>query len=1069
PTQRRHAAALVPARGHASGDGFLERYPENPMIGRTAVPRARWMARVLLVALAGSALLGSFVYTSVRQPAPAPASIFDALQFRGIGPAVMSGRINDLAVYEPNPAVFYVATATGALWKTVNNAITWEVLFDDEPDVVSIGAVAIQSDNPDVVWVGTGEANNRQSSSWGKGVYKSTDGGTTWRHLGLAGSRHIGRIVVDRRDANVVWVAALGSLWGPGRERGVFKSTDGGTTWKQVLFVDEDTGATDLVIDPSDARVLYAATYQRRRSPWGFNGGGPGSGIYGSRDGGDTWTRLTAGLPEGPMGRIGLDIYRKNPRHVYALVEHEREGGLYRSDDAGASWARISRTNPRPMYFSLVRVDPEDERRVYVGGVGLEISDDGGRTFRPHYGMHVDHHAFWINPRNTGHIIDGNDGGIAISYDRGAHWASVDNMDLGQFYHVGVDMDTPYRVYGGLQDNMAWGGSSATRSRLGIGNGEWVQVGEYDGMVALADPTDSNVLYIEAPAGRLLRVDRATNERKTITAQVPKVPRSRANWNAPLLVSPHDPATLLAGTERVYRSTDRGHSWEAISPDLTAGIDRDALTLMGVANRDIRLSRNDGVSAYSTLTSIDESPLTAGLLYVGADDGSVQMSRDGGAHWTRLDGRFPGVPTQTPVSAVVASRFEAGTAYVAFDGHANDDYRPYVYKTTDHGATWTSLAATLPAGHVVRCLTQDTKNQDVLYLGSEMGLFVSIDAGERWQRVRSNLPTVPIYQIVLHPRENDLILATHGRSIWILDDATPIQRAAESLAQAAYLFDPRKATQFRLAEDQQYWGEQRFFGQNPAFGAGISYYLRVAPRSIEVLVRDAAGEVVRRFDDKALANRKAAGINRIHWDLRYQPHTAPLVPVTPVSSLFIGNGIDGPFVPPGEYSVTLVIDGHDAGTRRLDVAGDPLIRLTDAERQTFQRMARQLYDMHDRALQIDATLRQLSDRLEATKGLAAAQVAGMTQGLQEIRARFAPGGRGGGGLRARIGVLESQVLASTSVPTGAQQAALEETNADLTALIESVNRIIAQVPASVGTDGKRPPIAPLRSVGSRER
>ncbi|HSR41068.1 MAG TPA: hypothetical protein VLL48_02825, partial [Longimicrobiales bacterium] len=449
-------------------------------------------------------------------PAPAlPAATLD-LRFRRVGPALMGGRVSDLAVVASNPSVFYVATATGGLWKTTDEATTWEVLFADEPDAVSLGAVAIAPTDPDLVWVGTGEPNNRQSSSWGNGVYRSTDGGRSWRWMGLADSRHIARIVIDPTDPQVVFVAALGSLWGAGGERGIFRTRDGGAAWEPVLVVDENTGATDLIMDPSNPRVLYAATYQRRRAPWGFNGGGPGSGIYRSTDAGNSWHLLGNGIPAGPLGRIGLAVHRGNPEILYATIEHETEGGLYRSDDAGASWRRVSGTNPRPMYFSKVRVDPRDPDRVYVLAQALLVSEDGGATFLPTWSLHPDHHALWIDPDDPSHLISGNDGGVAISHDRGRSWRSVDNMDLAQVYHVAFDTARPYRLYAGLQDNMAWVAPSASRSRLGIDDGAWSMVGEYDGFVTLPDPEDDRTLYTEAPGGRLFRVDRTTNERKLI-------------------------------------------------------------------------------------------------------------------------------------------------------------------------------------------------------------------------------------------------------------------------------------------------------------------------------------------------------------------------------------------------------------------------------------------------------------------------------------------------------------------------------------------------------------------------
>src|SRR3990172_8368868 len=492
---------------------------------------------------------------------------FEGLKFREIGPASPAGRIDDFAVLESSPATFYVATATGGLWKTTNNGTTFDVLFDGET-TSSIGDVAIAPVDPNLVWVGTGENNNRQSSSWGDGIYKSTDGGKSWRNMGLGTSRHVARVLVDPSDVDVVYVAALGSLFGPGGDRGVYKTTNGGESWSRVLHVDDDTGATHLVLDPRDPKVLYAATYQRRRATWGFNGGGPGSGIHKTTDGGKTWTQLTKGIPEGPKGRIGLDVYRKNPDVVYARIEHPDEGGVYRSDDAGASWSKRSSVNPRPMYFSQIRIDPNDDQRIYVLGVQLHVSDDGGKTFRDDGAekIHVDFHAMWIDPKKSRHILLGGDGGVGISYDRSETYDWLNNMNLGQFYHVSYDMGSPYLVCGGLQDNNTWCGPSAVRSRGGIANDDWFIIGGGDGFVALVDPKDPRVMYSESQNGRMNRVDRVTNERQSIRPEpVAGESKLRWNWDTPMMLSPHDPATIFVAAEKPFRSWDPGCVREALS------------------------------------------------------------------------------------------------------------------------------------------------------------------------------------------------------------------------------------------------------------------------------------------------------------------------------------------------------------------------------------------------------------------------------------------------------------------------------------------------------------------------
>ncbi|MBE3109481.1 MAG: hypothetical protein IMZ46_03045, partial [Acidobacteria bacterium] len=599
------------------------------------------------------------------------AGIATELPWRSVGPAIMGGRVDDLAVVQGNPDVVYMATASGGVWKTTNGGTTWAPVFDDY-GTTSVGAVAVAPSNPDIVWAGTGEANNRQSSSWGNGVYKSTDAGATWQRMGLADSRHIGRIVIDPKKPDVVYVAALGRLWGPNKERGLYKTTDGGKTWVNTKFIDEDTGFVDVAMDPSDSRVLYAAAYQRRRTPFGFNGGGPGSGLYKTTDAGRTWTRLTTGLPSGSLGRIGIDIYRKNPSVVYVTVEH-REGGLFRSDDRGKTWRKVNSLNPRPMYFSKVRIDPQDDRRIYVLGVPLYVSDDGGKTFRSDgaRNLHVDHHAMWIDPNDPSLILIGNDGGFGVSRDRARTWMRMNNVPLGQVYVVGYDMDDPYRLYAGLQDNGVWTGPSGTRFRVGPLNDDWYQVGGGDGMFVTADATDSRTVYLEMNNGRLLRFDRVSGESKAIRPVEPErggpggaqdatapAAADRFNWTTPLAISPHNPRTIYLAGNRLWRSVDRGERWTAISPDLTKQIERDKLPIMGVTG-DAMLSRHDGVSSYGNATSMAESPVEPGLLLIGTDDGNVQMSTNRGAAWTDLTSRFPGLPERAWVSRVLLSSFDA--------------------------------------------------------------------------------------------------------------------------------------------------------------------------------------------------------------------------------------------------------------------------------------------------------------------------------------------------------------------------------------------------------------------------
>ncbi len=616
------------------------------------------------------------------------------LQFRSIGPALMGGRIADLAVVEAKPQVFYVGTASGGVWKTVNHGTSWTPLFDEQPNG-SIGDVTVHQANPNLIWVGTGEPQNRQSSPWGDGVYKSTDAGNTWTHMGLDETKHIARILIHPRDPDIVYVAAVGDLWGPNEERGVYRTRDGGQTWENILFIDEHTGAIDMAMDPGDPNTIFAAMYQRRRTGWGFNGGGPGSGLYRSTDAGENWIELTEGLPEGDKGRIGIDVFRQDGNVVYALVEADarRAGGgrggrgggggaarsgLFRSLDRGDTWEKMSNTNPRPMYYSQVRIDPSNSDRIYVLGGSLMVSDDAGRSFRSDGAtqIHVDHHALWINPNDPDHLILGSDGGVAASWDGTGHWRMFDNIPLGQFYTISYDMRDPYYVCGGLQDNNPWCGPSNTRSFHGIRNQDWYETAYGDGFWTVVDPTDSTIVFSESQGGNMNRYDLITGE-KTVMRPITG-PRAdgdttkayRFNWNSPLLISKHDPSTIYLGANYLMRSRDRGMTWEEVGGmDLTKNIDRDTLVIMDVPGSEPQMSIHDGTSTYGNLTTVNESPITSGEIWAGTDDGNVQVTMDDGATWENVVDNIPGLPERTYVSRVAPSAHAQGRAYATFDGH----------------------------------------------------------------------------------------------------------------------------------------------------------------------------------------------------------------------------------------------------------------------------------------------------------------------------------------------------------------------------------------------------------------
>jgi photosystem II stability/assembly factor-like uncharacterized protein len=997
------------------------------------------------------ALLTVAVLSTGTAVAQIPESIFDGITRRDIGPAIMSGRVVDLAVYEDDPSIFYAASASGGLLKTVNGGATWENVFDTQT-TVSIGDVAINPTDPNVVWVGTGEANNRQSSSWGDGIYKSTDGGKTWRHMGLRDSQHIGRIVVDPQDTDIVYVAALGRLWGASKERGVFKTADGGLTWQHVLAIDEDTGAVDLIMDPANPKVLLAASYQRRRTGWGFNGGGEGSGIHKTVDGGRTWRKLSGGLPTGEVGRIGLDMYRRNSSIIYATVEH-REGGVFRSEDRGETWTRVNSLNPRPMYFSQIRIDPNDPQRIYVNGVNLHISDDGGKTFRDDGAsvVHLDHHAFWIDPRNSRHIIDGNDGGVWVSRDRALTWEHLNNYPIGQFYNVTVDMQQPYHIYGGMQDNASWGGPSSVRDRQGIANEHWYQMLACDGMFTVVDPHDGDTIYTNCQNGRIVRYDRKTGERKMIMPQPESdEPALRWNWTAPIIVSPHDGKTLYTGANRVFKSTDRGQRWSVVSPDLTNQLDRDELVIMGVSGRNITVARNDGMSSFGNITALAESPRRAGLMYAGTDDGNVHVSPDGGATWKNVTSRVPGVPKLIYVSRLTPSAFADGTVYASFDGHRSDDFKPYVYVSTDFGETWRSITGTLPAGSVY-VIKEDPKNQNLLYAGTEFGLFVSADRGANWTRWKG-MPTVAVYDLVVHPRDNDLVLGTHGRSFMVFDDISPLQQLTTAvLASPSHLFDVAPAVQYIPNENGWFLGGRSFRAPNRELGAFVNYYLRApAKEDVTIAISDGSGRTVRQ-----LHGPKTAGLHRVAWDLRDEPSGPP---ATGLAGAIVLTNL-GPFALPGEYRVQMTVDGR-VHTTTVKVNPDPLVEITDADRQTLHRTLLTLTDLQRTAgaaaeavTRLDQRMQQITEMLKAYPRAPApvtSSVAATTKQVAALRTAIAgSGGPGGGGfgggvqpLRNRINGVKTEVVGSQSLPTAVQMSQVETLRKQLTEQVDQLNAVI---------------------------
>ncbi|MDE3136309.1 MAG: hypothetical protein KGL59_07030 [Acidobacteriota bacterium] len=1028
---------------------------------RFAKPSLSLVFAALIFCLAPKAL--------AQQSAAAAPTIESAtahLKMRAIGPAIMMGRIDDLAVVESDPKTIYLGAATGGVWKTTDAGMTWTPLFDKESNM-SIGALAIAPSDPSIVWAGTGEANNRQSSSWGNGVYKSTDGGHTWAHMGLDETQAIGRIVIDPMNSDVVYVAALGHLWGPNPERGLFKSTDGGKTWQKVLFINDDTGVSDVAIDPQSPNILYAAAYERRRTVWGFNGGGPNGGVYRTTDAGATWKKLAGGLPEGDVGRIGLSVYRKDPNIVYAEVQAAK-GGIFRSEDKGLTWKKMSSTDPRPSYFSQIRIDPNNDLRIWLGGVNLYYSDDGGKTFntRRVLQVHSDFHAIWIDPNNSNYMLVGCDGGVYLSRDLGQDWDHLNVVPLGQIYEVGYDNQQPYHVCGGFQDNAEWCGPSRTWFLRGIVNSDWTMVGGGDGFYVKPDPSDPDTVYTESQDGGLIRRNLRTNEARSIRPVPPSstAPPYRFNWNSPLIISTHNHNTIYYGGNYVFKSTDRGDTWTRLGPDLTNNVDRNTLPVLGKLPTKDTLSLNDGVEWWPSITAIAESPLNAEVLWVGTDDGNLQVTRDGGRNWSNVVSRVPGVPKGTYVSRVVASKYEAGTAFVAFDGHRSNDFHVYLFKTTDYGQSWHSIANGLPeSGGTIHVIRQHPSDPNLLFVGAEFGAWFSVDGGEHWNRLGMGLPNVRVDDMQIQPRENDLIIATHGRSIYILDDLTPIEQISDKvLGEDLHLFPIRPAISWRMYQNSWFTGQQVFAGPNPPYGALIDFYLKSKPAKdakVKITVLDSAGKVVREIEDA----KAEAGINRTNWDLRYNPPVKPTPEQLAAQEQgFFFGGPRGPMVEPGTYTVK-VSAGDTSQTQTVKVEEDPRIQITAAARTARQDAIMRLYDLYKTADHGQKTIvglkKSLDEALAAWKKPDAPkipdairkQAEDLSKKVDDLRGKFvSERGFGAGGplhytpppLPQQIGRLMFQLDGYSGAPTAPENEQIADVSKQLTEATAALDKLV---------------------------
>ena len=943
-----------------------------------------------------------------KDEGPLSAGTFAGLELRSIGPAMPSGRISDLAVDPTDDKVWWIATASGGLWKTTNAGTTWSPVFDGEKSY-SIGAIAIDPKNPNVVWVGTGENNNQRSVSYGDGVYKTLDGGKSWKRVGLEKSEHVGKILVDPRDSNTVWVAAQGPLWSAGGERGLYKSTDGGASWTQSLKISDDTGVTDVVLDPRDPDTLYAAAHQRRRHVWTLVSGGPESALYKTTDGGANWRKVTSGLPKGDIGRIGLALSPHNPDVVYAILEAEDKGsGFYRSADRGESWEKRGDHATSGNYYTEIFADPHQEGRIYSMDTFLQVSNDGGKSFANlgEQSKHVDNHVIWVDPKDAAHYLVGCDGGLYESFDKGATWRFFENLPLVQYYRVAVGNEWPvYSVCGGTQDNNSHCGPSRTLRFQGPANEDWTVTQGGDGFWTAVDPTNPDIVYAEAQYGVLTRFDRKSGENVDIQPQpAAGEPPLRWNWDSPLLISPHSPTRLYFAANRLFRSDDRGDHWTAVSPDLTRQLDRNLLPVFGKIQRPEAVGKNTSTSFYGNIVALAESTKVEGLLYVGTDDGLIQVSEDGGGAWRKVES-FPGVPERTYVSRLTASRHDAGVVYAAYDNHKMGDFKPYVLKSSDRGRSWSSIVGDLPARGTVYAIAEDPVKPGLLFAGTEFGLYFTLDGGKKWIQLSGGLPTITVKDIAIQERESDLALATFGRGFYVLDDYSPLRAVdAAALDSEAILFPTEKAWLYlpssRIGDrDKAALGETYYTAKNPPYGATFTWYLKEAWKSkkatrqevekkkleakeaidypsLDALraethqedakllftIADSTGAEVRRLESKP-----SKGIQRLTWDLRHPASNPPRKGGAPRPSFLPPP--QGPLVAPGTYTVRvdLVADGEVrqlAGPQSFEVDVLANATLPAADRAGAAAFQRKVAALQRAGLGAQRLVSETNERLE---------------------------------------------------------------------------------------------------------
>jgi photosystem II stability/assembly factor-like uncharacterized protein len=1001
------------------------------------------------------------------------------LEWRAIGPANMGGRVTDIDGIPGDPSTFYVSGADGGVFKTTNGGVTFEELFTDQR-VYSVGALTVAPSDKNVVWLGSGEGDPRNSVGYGDGVYRSIDGGQSWEHLGLKETERIKRIVVHPDDPDVACVCALGREWGPNEERGVFRTTDGGKSWKKVLYINEDTGCSDLDMDLSNPRILYAGMWTFRRKPWRFDDGGKETAVYRSKDGGDTWEKIMKGLPEVDMARPGIQVAQSRPNTVYLITEFEGQvGSLFRSDDRGNTWNMVNddpNINFRPFYYSDIRVDPNDHRTLYSLSGRLMKSIDGGKSFeRIAQDVHGDHQSMWIDPMNSNRVLSGSDGGYQISYDAGATFDIINNVELSQYYQMDIDMLEPYNVYGGLQDNGTWVGPSNSLHSRGILKRHWKALAGGDGYYAVPIPGSEHEIYANLQGGVIFHVNRKTGNVRNIHPY-PKITGSagdaienhkyRFNWDSPIHISPHDPNTVYFGGNVLFKSTDRGYNWEEISPDLTTNDKSKQRTSGGSIYQD-----NTAAEFHCSILTIAESPVEKGVIWVGTDDGNLQVTRDGGKKWTNVNKNLPGLPDFSWFAKIHASEHDAGTAFIAVDNHRNDDFVPYAYMTTNYGKSWTKIVNGLPKDDYVKVIRQDPHLENVLYLGMECGLYMSWDKGANWTRINNNLPPVSVRDLRVHPRERDLIVGTHGRGIWILDDARPLTEMMEAQKKEVHLYPVRNTTRWHMYGRIENLGQRTYVAPNPEYGAYVNFFLADQPEEeVKVEILDSEGTLVRTITEEECKE----GINRIVWDLRADAGTK--WEHNPGGGWRSGDW--APMVPPGEYTAILRANGQTQRST-FDVKADPRVDMTAEDYQTqygelkrLQGLLSETHELLNNSEDVLSQLKALKERLEDIDESDSEKVmTALDKAWKEVEAlknewtRPPPhmNYRQRPRLREEIRSLANAIDGATAKPTSSQEGRSVELKAEVEAAVEQFEKVVREEIAALNMLVKDVPPVSVKS------